>query len=61
MDFDRVTALIRFLYIRLICQRGQTMGEYAILVAWVALLVIVGATKVGSSLSHAFSMTATKI
>ncbi|HEY5189563.1 MAG TPA: Flp family type IVb pilin [Solirubrobacteraceae bacterium] len=56
-----MTALIRFLYIRLICQRGQTMGEYAILVAWVALLVIVGATKLGSSLSHAFSTTATKI
>jgi Flp pilus assembly pilin Flp len=61
MDLDRVMALIRFLHIRLVSQRGQTMGEYAVLIAWLALLVIVGATKLGSSLNHLFSSTAGKI
>jgi Flp pilus assembly pilin Flp len=61
MDFERVLDFVRFLYVRLQSQRGQTMAEYGILVAWLALVAIVGATKLGASVSHTFSSTAGKI
>ena len=37
------------------------MAEYGILIAWLALVVIVAATKLGASLSQTISSTAGKI
>ena len=37
------------------------MAEYGILIAWLALVVIVGATKLGASVSQSFHSTAGKI
>jgi Flp pilus assembly pilin Flp len=42
-------------------QSGQTMAEYGILIAWVALLVIVAAITLGSHLASLFSSTAQKV
>jgi Flp pilus assembly pilin Flp len=46
---------------RLAADGGQTMAEYAVIITWIALLVIVGATSVGNSLSHLLSSTATRV
>jgi Flp pilus assembly pilin Flp len=40
---------------------GQTMSEYAILIAWVALVVIVGGKTLGSSISRIFSSHAAQL
>jgi Flp pilus assembly pilin Flp len=53
--------LLRALLIRLSSQRGQTMSEYAILITWIVLLVVVGATTLGHNLSHALSSTAGRV
>jgi Flp pilus assembly pilin Flp len=46
---------------RLARDHGQTMAEYAILIAWIVLLVVVAATQLGSTLSHALSSTASRV
>jgi len=46
---------------RLACERGQTMAEYGILLAVVALVVVVAALTLGSSISHLFESTAGKL
>ena len=61
MALQRLIWLSRLIMIRLLSQRGQTMSEYAILVGWVALLVVVGGTRLGSAVSHVFSSTAGKL
>ena len=61
MHFERLLISFAFSMSGVQCQRGQTMAEYGILIAWVALVVIVGATKLGSSLSKTFSSTAGRI
>ena len=53
--------LIHWIMVKLASERGQTMVEYGILIAWILLLVIVGATKIGGSASHLFSSTAGKV
>jgi Flp pilus assembly pilin Flp len=45
----------------LAADRGQTLTEYAVIIVWVALLVIVGAKTLGSSISHLLSSTATRV
>jgi Flp pilus assembly pilin Flp len=40
---------------------GQTMSEYAILIAWVALFVIVGGKTFGASIARIFSSHATQL
>jgi Flp pilus assembly pilin Flp len=52
---------LRQLLDRLTSDRGQTMAEYAVIIVWVALLVIVGATTLGSSISHLLSSTAGRV
>jgi Flp pilus assembly pilin Flp len=42
-------------------QDGQTMAEYGILIAVIALIVVVAAVVLGSSISELFSHTATKV
>jgi pilus assembly protein Flp/PilA len=46
---------------RIACERGQTMAEYGILLAVVAVIVVIAATTLGGSISHIFSATAGKI
>jgi Flp pilus assembly pilin Flp len=40
---------------------GQTLAEYAVVITWIALLVIVGVTTLGGSISHLLSSTATRV
>lgn len=54
-------ALADSLLTRLRVETGQTMAEYGILIAVVALIVVVAAATLGSSISHLFSLTATKV
>lgn len=51
----------RGLFIRLASQDGQTMAEYGILIAVIALIVIVAAVVLGSSISTLFHNTAAKV
>jgi Flp pilus assembly pilin Flp len=53
--------VLRALLLRLTSQRGQTMSEYAVLITWLVLLVIVGATTLGHNLSQALSSTASRV
>jgi Flp pilus assembly pilin Flp len=53
--------LLRVAYLRLVSQRGQTMAEYAILLAVIALVVILAAVFLGTSLSTIFSTTGAKV
>jgi pilus assembly protein Flp/PilA len=55
--FQLTTALIA----RARREEGQTMAEYGILVAVIAIVVILAATTLGSSISSVFSSVATKI
>ncbi len=47
--------------VRLQSERGQTMAEYGILIAVIALIVVVAAVVLGSSISDLFSSTARKV
>ena len=58
---NALRALIARLYQTLADSRGQTMAEYAVIIVWIALLVIVGATTLGSSISHLLSSTAGRV
>ncbi len=49
--YDWITRVV----VRLHSEEGQTMAEYGILVAVIALIAIVGATVFGNSLSTFFS------
>jgi Flp pilus assembly pilin Flp len=53
--------LLLTLLARLTSERGQTMAEYGVLIAWIALLVIVGVNTLGHSLTSIFSSTAGKV
>jgi pilus assembly protein Flp/PilA len=46
---------------RIACERGQTMAEYGILIAVIALIVVVAAVTLGGSISHLFDTTAGKV
>jgi Flp pilus assembly pilin Flp len=56
---------MRLLLVRILAQlfseRGQTLSEYAIIIVWIALVIIVGATKLGSSVSHVFGSEASRL
>jgi pilus assembly protein Flp/PilA len=53
--------VILFSLARLQSDRGQTMAEYGILIAVIALIVVVAAVTLGASISHLFSSTAGKV
>jgi Flp pilus assembly pilin Flp len=42
-------------------ERGQTMAEYGLLLAVIALVVVVVAVTLGSSISHVFAGTASRL
>ncbi len=46
---------------RLASNRGQTMAEYGILIAVIALIVVVAAVALGGNISGVFRNTAGKV
>jgi Flp pilus assembly pilin Flp len=46
---------------RLAVERGQTMAEYGILIAVIALIVVIAALVLGGSISTLFSSAAHKV
>ena len=53
--------LVGMLVVRMRSQEGQTMAEYGILIAVIAVIVVVAATALGGSISGVFSSAGTKI
>jgi pilus assembly protein Flp/PilA len=53
--------LASFLKLRLGRDEGQTMAEYGILIAVIAIIVVVAALVLGSSISALFNSTAGKV
>jgi pilus assembly protein Flp/PilA len=49
------------IFSRLTWERGQTMAEYGILIAVIALVVVVAAVALGGSISSVFHNASTKI
>jgi len=54
-------AAVSSFLVRIRADRGQTMAEYGILIAVIALVVVVVAITLGSSISGLFSSTARKV
>jgi pilus assembly protein Flp/PilA len=59
--FNSLYDFVTMLVIRMRNDEGQTMAEYGILVAVIALVVVVAAVALGGSLSSLFSSTASKV
>jgi pilus assembly protein Flp/PilA len=53
--------LVKYFSIRMGRDEGQTMAEYGILIAVIAIIVVVAAVVLGTNLSTLFSSTATKV
>jgi Flp pilus assembly pilin Flp len=53
--------VVSMLMYRMRREDGQTMAEYGILIAVIALIVVVAAVVLGSSISGLFGSTATKV
>jgi pilus assembly protein Flp/PilA len=53
--------LVSFLKLRLGRDEGQTMAEYGILIAVIAIIVVVAALVLGSSISALFNSTAGQV
>jgi pilus assembly protein Flp/PilA len=58
---ERATRLLLSVVARLSTERGQTMAEYGILIAVIAVVVIVAAETLGGSLSGLFHNASTKV
>ena len=56
-----VAALLRQLYARLGVEAGQTMAEYGILIAVIALIVVLAATLLGGQISSLFNSTGSNL
>ena len=52
---------LQYLWIRLLTDRGQTMAEYGILIAVIAVIVVVAATLLGGNISSVFGKASTKL
>jgi pilus assembly protein Flp/PilA len=53
--------VVSMLMYRMRREEGQTMAEYGILIAVIALIVVVAAVVLGSSISNLFGSTASKV
>ncbi len=53
--------LVKYLSVRMGRDEGQTMAEYGILIAVIAIIVVVAAVVLGTNLSGLFANTATKV
>lgn len=59
--FNNLIDFVGMMVIRMRHQDGQTMAEYGILIAVVAIVVIAGAALLGTSITGLFSSTSTKV
>jgi pilus assembly protein Flp/PilA len=59
--FNALYDVVSMMLMRVRREDGQTMAEYGILIAVIALIVIAGALVLGGSISGLFSSTATKV
>jgi Flp pilus assembly pilin Flp len=59
--FNILNGFYTMVMVRLRREEGQTMAEYGILLGVIALVVVVVAVTLGSSISALFSSTATKL
>lgn len=59
--FNSLYDVVSMMLMRVRSDKGQTMAEYGILVAVIALVVVVAAITLGGSLSGLFSSTASKV
>lgn len=53
--------LVGFLKVRFGGDQGQTMAEYGILIAVIAIIVVVAAVALGGSLTGLFNTASTKV
>lgn len=59
--FNSLYDVVTMMIIRMRNDEGQTMAEYGILIAVIALVVVAAAITLGGSLSSLFSSTSTKV
>ena len=59
--FNSLYDVVSMLMIRMRNDEGQTMAEYGILIAVIALIVVAAAVTLGGNLSSLFSSTASKV
>ncbi len=57
MELHLIVALVRRAVSRIGNERGQTMAEYGILIAVIAVIVVLAATLLGSNIKGLFSST----
>jgi Flp pilus assembly pilin Flp len=53
--------VVSMMIVRFRSEDGQTMAEYGILIAVIALVVVVAAITLGGGISSAFSSASTKV
>jgi Flp pilus assembly pilin Flp len=58
---NAITTVVVWMIVKVRAQDGQTMAEYGILIAWLALVIIVGAKTLGTSIVHSFNTTAARV
>lgn len=58
---SNLSDFVLMLVVRMRSQAGQTMAEYGILIAVIAIIVIVGATLLGGNLKTLFNNTAASV
>jgi pilus assembly protein Flp/PilA len=59
--FNSLYDVISMLLVRFRSEKGQTMAEYGILIAVIALIVVVAAVVLGSSITGIFNSASTKL
>lgn len=59
--FNSLYDVVSMMLVRMRNDEGQTMAEYGILIAVIALVVVAAAIILGGSLSSLFSSTAGKV
>ena len=59
--FNALYSVVSLMLMRVRREDGQTMAEYGILIAVIALIVVVAAVVLGSSITGLFNNTATKV
>jgi pilus assembly protein Flp/PilA len=59
--FNYFIGFASMLAVRMRNEKGQTMAEYGILIAVIAIVVVVAAALLGTNLTSLFNSTATKV
>jgi pilus assembly protein Flp/PilA len=59
--FNTLYDVVSMMLVRFRSEKGQTMAEYGILIAVIAIVVVVAASLLGTNLTALFNSTATKV